>query len=89
MWPIETVCQPLVIYALHYQVIMYQFLFFFKIPKSFFKKNYLFIWLCWVLVEACGIFVVACRIFHCGMRALCCGVWASLVVAHGLLSAQA
>ena len=47
--------------------------------KHFLK--YVFIWLCWVLVEACGI-------FHRGHRLLSrCGVWAleltgSLVAAH-------
>ena len=32
------------------------------------KKNYLFIWLCRVLVAACGI-------FSCGMQTLSCGMW--------------
>ena len=34
------------------------------------KKNYLFIWLCWVLVAARGIFVAAWRMFSCGMQDL-------------------
>ena len=41
----------------------------------FFFFKYLFIWLCWVLVETCGIFVVACGILSWGMWALSCGVW--------------
>ena len=54
----------------------------------FFFKNYLFIWLCWVLVAAHGIFITSCGILHCGTWKLSsCGMQACCSGACGILVA--